>query len=238
MHAEVMSFVRRSAGDARAVDPKMGRVLDVGSFDMNGSTREIFPGSEYVGIDIHAGPGVDWVGPAHLFPAEGWDGRLFDVLVSTEALEHDPHWRKTLRACCSLVRPGGLIVLTCATGARAPHALHLWPDGYYANLSGADIHAPLSYVAVSGQFAVVRGNEDLQFVGRRAGAMECLHATPAAVTLHEHDGGREVRAALPPELSQLADGLVSISASGATYDEAARKVLDAMAFHRMLGRVE
>lgn len=175
MHDEVMQFCRVVVQQYR--DP-MRRVLDVGSFNMNGTTRGLFPSdATYVGIDVHAGPGVDWVGPAHEFPATGWDGRFFDVMVSTECLEHDRHWAQTLRACSQVVRPGGLVVLTCATGRRAPHALEIWPDGYYRNLGAEEVLGALRGGAVSATAQVVRGQMDLQVWGTRDGPLECLDAT-------------------------------------------------------------
>ena len=66
-------------------------VLDVGSYDVNGSVKPIVTryGGRYTGLDIEAGPGVDVVlnEPGAPFPFED---RSFDVVVSTSCLEHDP----------------------------------------------------------------------------------------------------------------------------------------------------
>lgn len=135
MHAEVALFV----GEARANFPARwrGPVLELGSFDMNGSSRDQFPlGTEYVGVDIHPGRGVDIVGVSHEAPARegGWQ-----VVISTQALEHDPHWRLTIDRAVEVVAPGGLVVLTAAAPPTAPHGLELWPDGYYGNLTEGDL---------------------------------------------------------------------------------------------------
>lgn len=172
MHTEVMDFCRREL--RRYLGP-VARVLDVGSFNMNGSTRELFaPGVAYVGIDIHPGKGVDWVGAAHDFPAsEGWDGEAFDALVSTECLEYDKHWERTLDACCRLVRPGGLVLITCASGGRAPHYTECWPDGYYRNLFARDVVPVLEAAGVCVLRAEqVRQGLDLQVVGVREDGAE------------------------------------------------------------------
>lgn len=250
MHGSVMDFCRGMVQRARAAKIPMGRVLDVGSFDMNGSTRDLFPGSDYFGLDIHDGPGVDWVGAAHEFPGKGWDGRLFDVLVSTEALEHDPHWEKTLRACCALVKPGGMVMFTCATDKREPHALHLWPNGYYGNLSADQLRPVLAKVAVEGSFAVVRGNEDLQFFGRRGGAMECLEGEGLTYATRELEGHvlRELLATVPEGLARLGREeqlplattwarQATIRGADTTYDKAAHEVLLTLATFRLLGRL-
>src|SRR5271165_1522507 len=64
------------------------RILDVGSQDVNGSLRQFAPQwSEYVGVDLQAGPGVDVVldDPYHL----PFEDSYFDFVVSTSCLEHD-----------------------------------------------------------------------------------------------------------------------------------------------------
>lgn len=41
------------------------RILEIGSYDVNGSVRKFFPESVYTGVDLCAGPGVDLVGFGH-----------------------------------------------------------------------------------------------------------------------------------------------------------------------------
>ena len=94
-----------------------GRVLDVGSLDLNGSTRDLFDGSEYIGLDLGEGKGVDVVSIAHEYEPES----PFDVVISTEMLEHDIHWRMTLPKMVEFCRPGGLVVMTCAGPRRGEH---------------------------------------------------------------------------------------------------------------------
>jgi len=88
-------------------------VLDVGSFDVNGSLRPLFEEStwEYVGLDCTGGPedNVD----SHLNP----DGTFpflddsFDVVVSSSCLEHDQVFWRTFEEMIRVTRPGGLIYL-------------------------------------------------------------------------------------------------------------------------------
>ena len=90
------------------------RVLEVGSLDVNGSVR---PGimangpAEYVGIDIRSGPGVDVI-----CDAAGIDQRFgpnaFDVVISTELLEHAREWQKIIHNFKHVLRPGGVLVVT------------------------------------------------------------------------------------------------------------------------------
>lgn len=235
MHEEVRTFcknhIRRYEGTIR-------RVLDAGSFDMNGSTRVLFDRHvKYVGIDIHEGKGVDWVGMAHEYAAKGWDGVLFDALISTECLEHDPHWEKTIRSCCQLVRPGGLVIMTCASDPRAPHALELWPDGYYRNLEPSDVLPVFRSVAVRGNARKVRGGEDLQFEGRREDALECLDATGLEYELREEkNSGHLADADGIVRIISLETGGERISGRGPSATAAADQVYFKLASMKLLGK--
>src|SRR5947208_8594501 len=71
------------------------RVLEIGSADRNGSLRPIIESyhpSEYVGIDVEPGPGVDRVAEAGQI-AQVFGEESFDLVVSTETLEHIRDWR-------------------------------------------------------------------------------------------------------------------------------------------------
>jgi len=94
------------------------RVLEVGSLDLNGSVRQFFSGCEYVGIDVGPGNGVDEVCEGQLYAAS--DG-YFDVAISCECFEHNPHWEATLHNMVRLVPPSGLVIATCATEGRLEH---------------------------------------------------------------------------------------------------------------------
>ena len=95
------------------------RVLEVGSCDVFGSIRKIFPECvDYIGIDLSPGPGVDIVLNAHdLKTLNGG----FDLVLCCEVLEHDPMWEITVRSILDVLNPGGLVILTCATTGRPEH---------------------------------------------------------------------------------------------------------------------
>jgi len=73
-------------------DIRPKRVLEIGSMDTNGSPRQYFPESEYIGIDIKPGKGVDYVIPVqdigfHFFMNQ------FDAVLCLYVLEHiDDLW--------------------------------------------------------------------------------------------------------------------------------------------------
>jgi GT2 family glycosyltransferase len=66
---------------------------------------------------------VDVVSLAHEFTTE----RPFDVVLSTEMLEHDPHWQASVRRMSEVVRPGGSVFVTCAGPGRPAHEVDCAP---------------------------------------------------------------------------------------------------------------
>jgi SAM-dependent methyltransferase len=90
------------------------RLLEVGSFDVNGTIRpglEALGPAQYVGIDMRQGPGVDIVcDAAEIDRRFGADA--FDVVVSTELLEHAREWKKIIHNFKYILKPGGLLVVT------------------------------------------------------------------------------------------------------------------------------
>lgn len=118
------------------------KVLDIGSMDINGNNRYLFTDYQYIGIDLAEGPNVDVVSVAHEYKTQ----EKFDVVISTEALEHDKHWQKTLFYAYKKLKKGGLLLVTCATAGREPHGVSGINEfcsphtlDYYKNLTKGDI---------------------------------------------------------------------------------------------------
>ena len=95
-----------------------GRVAEVGSLNINGSIRDLFKSEEYVGYDVFDGYGVDKVEQGQLISSPTG---YCDVVVSSECFEHNPFWVETFSNMLRITRPGGLIVLSCATTGRQEH---------------------------------------------------------------------------------------------------------------------
>jgi len=90
-------------------------VLEVGSKYINGSVRPLIEKfcnpNKYVGVDIETGKFVDVVVPAEklvLFFGEN----KFDIVISTEMLEHVMDWRIVIHNLKKVLNPGGIIYIT------------------------------------------------------------------------------------------------------------------------------
>ncbi len=122
------------------------RILEIGSLDVNSteqglSLRALCEGaSAYIGIDEQIGLGVDVV-----CSARDYDGKaVFDIAISTEALEHAPDPTEIIACAWRALRLGGVLLLTAAGPERAPHNC----DGtgwsgveHYANIEPAQLRA-------------------------------------------------------------------------------------------------
>lgn len=127
MHDSVMIF---GTEVLTAPDVRAKRVLEVGSMNVNGSLRKhvlsLGP-SSYVGVDFMAGAGVDVICDAcHL--EQHFGSNAFEVVLSTEMLEHAENWRGAVDAMKRVLRPGGIFLLT----ARGPgFPLHGYPHDWH-----------------------------------------------------------------------------------------------------------
>lgn len=187
-HAEQAHFVSQ----CRRFFPAWFRdadVIEIGSLDVNGSVRRFFENCRYTGIDLGAGPGVDIVasGATYAGPSGG-----FDTVISCEALEHDPQWADTFRNGLRMMKPGGMMLVTCAGLGRRQHGTPLFSPGdspltaahggaYYRNLSEADFRSLgdlgqwFSWHAFFADHVI----RDLYFVGFGAAAAAHQPALPA-----------------------------------------------------------
>ena len=141
MHKAVKQFIQ----GIRTLHPEFFtkvKVLDCGSLDINGNNRQFFSDSVYTGIDIVDGRNVDQVTRVHKFNATG----LYDVVISTEMLEHDNCLPQSLHAMFNMLRQGGLMILTAAGFGREEHGTHEHHPGdsplthdYYLNVDSRQI---------------------------------------------------------------------------------------------------
>jgi SAM-dependent methyltransferase len=88
------------------------RILEVGSKYVNGSVRPLiekfFNPKEYIGVDIEKGKFVDVVCDAENL-VDYFGKETFDVVISTELLEHVKDWRKVINNMKEVLKPNGYI---------------------------------------------------------------------------------------------------------------------------------
>lgn len=145
-HQAQMRFVMQTMG--RFPDAFIeNHVLEVGSLNINGSVRGFFFNPQsYIGCDVGHGPGVDVVCPGEDLT---YPDNKFDTSITTECFEHNPNWVDTFRNMHRMTRPGGLIVMTCASEGRPEHGTTRSDRGsspltvangqeYYKNLTEKD----------------------------------------------------------------------------------------------------
>ena len=117
MHSQQKDFVKGIFIFGK--DFKTNDILELGSFNVNGSIRdfEVFKESNHIGCDLTDGPGVDIV----------YDGvnldldRKFDITISCEVFEHDPHFISTFQSLINYKAPRGIVIFTCASRGRGEH---------------------------------------------------------------------------------------------------------------------
>lgn len=153
------------------------RVLEVGSLDINGSVRELFTQCEYTGVDLQPGAGVDLACPAHLLALPT---AHFDTVISAECFEHNPYWRETFANMLRMCRPGGMVLISCASTGRKEHGTtRTNPDAspftvaarwdYYRNLSARRLARAVDLPGWVSDWRcwVNHVSRDLYFVGLR-----------------------------------------------------------------------
>lgn len=157
------------------------RVLEIGSLDINGSVRKLFNGCEYIGVDVAAGPGVDVVCQGQDYDAPD---DSFDVVISCEVMEHNPFWAETVKNMIRLCKPGGLVVMTCATLGRREHGTERTSTvdspltvglgwSYYKNLTEKDFLEKRAMDGLRHIFVRNWSEYDLYMVGIKEGRGNC-----------------------------------------------------------------
>jgi SAM-dependent methyltransferase len=120
------------------------RVLDVGSYDVNGSYRALFdePYWDYVGLDVAPGRGVD-VAIGRLYRWGEIASRSVDIVISGQAFEHIEFPWVSILEVARVLRPGGLLILIVpSSGPEHRYPLDCWrfyPDGITALAHWADL---------------------------------------------------------------------------------------------------
>jgi SAM-dependent methyltransferase len=93
------------------------KVLDVGSMDVNGSYKHLFPSDkfEYIGLDMAPGNNVDLV----LSNPYNWNeikNDSFDIIVSGQAFEHIEFFWLTMSEMTRVLKKNGLMCIIAPNG--------------------------------------------------------------------------------------------------------------------------
>jgi len=95
---------------------KHKRVIEIGSKYVNGSVRPFIERflhpKEYIGVDIEPGKFVDVVLAASDL-VDYFGEESFDVVISTETLEHIKDWRSAINNMKRILKVGGYIYNDC-----------------------------------------------------------------------------------------------------------------------------
>jgi len=171
-HREQMSFVesvKRKFPDNFV----SSKVLEVGSYNVNGSVRQFFDNCVYVGLDVFPGNCVDVVCSGHLY---GASDNTFDCCISCECFEHNPFWKETFLNMFRMLKSGGILIFTCATTGRPEHGTKRTSpldslttnvedmQDYYLNLTEEDFLEFKSLFS-SYEFSTNDNTHDLYFYG-------------------------------------------------------------------------
>lgn len=162
------------------------KVLDIGSYDLNGTNSYLFENSTVLGLDIEEGPGVDIVCEAQKYDAPD---ESFDVIVSSECWEHNPYYKESLQNAVRMLKSGGFMLFACATTGRPVHGVgsmqqHMletdptwtvmpsakhedWQTEYYKNVTEEDVRDAIDVDEIfsSYEFVVEESHCDLYFWG-------------------------------------------------------------------------
>lgn len=159
----MLALSKGAATDAR---------LDLLDYGSGGSPyRPLFPNAAYLRADLPGAAGADF--------EIGSDGRIganpgrFDLILSTQVLEHVPDAAAYLRNCFELLRPGGKLVLSTHgmfEDHACPHDYRRWTaDGLKRDVAAAGFR-------VASAFKLTTGGRALAFLLRTK--LQLLAAQP------------------------------------------------------------
>lgn len=156
------------------------KVLEVGSFDVNGSVRSFFSECDYIGADLSEGPGVDLVCSGDKIDLPD---ASFNITISCECFEHNPNWVETFKNMYRMTKDGGLVIATCASAGRVEHGTRRTsPEAspgtqsvgidYYKNLTKEDFESVINFSNLfeKYRFFYIPTSCDLYFIGWKLGA--------------------------------------------------------------------
>lgn len=106
-----------------------GPILEIGSNlvpgqEEIGNLRPLFPGREYLGMDMREGPGVDLVARVESIPRP--DASV-GAVIALNTLEHVKHFWKGFEEIKRVLKPDGALLVSCPFYFH----IHNYPDDYW-----------------------------------------------------------------------------------------------------------
>ena len=117
MHASSMLRMKYFVDTYLTPKGSLIKVLDTGSYDVNGSYKSLFDPSvfEYTGLDMVDGPNVDIV-PKNTYQWKEVEDNSYDVVISGQAMEHAEFFWITALEMVRVLRPGGRLCIIVPRG--------------------------------------------------------------------------------------------------------------------------
>ena len=104
-------------------------VLEVGSYNVNGSLRPVIEmrnPNQYTGTDFQEGPGVDVICTAGKL-VKKFGKNSFDIVISSDTLEHILDWRGAISNIKRVCKAGGILIISVPS-IGFPY--HSYPHNY------------------------------------------------------------------------------------------------------------
>lgn len=125
---------KKAYGEAiAAVNPEFS-IIEIGSQDVNGSLRDVWPGVSYTGVDFVAGKGVDVIlDDPYALPFED---NSADIILSSSVFEHSEMFWVLFLEIMRVLKPHGLFYLNVPSNGD----FHRWPVDcwrFYPDSGGA-----------------------------------------------------------------------------------------------------
>ena len=173
-HYQALKFIELTDAHFKITQRQNCSILEVGSYDVNGTVRKILKSNDYIGIDLTEGPGVDKVigGQECDFDSEN-----FDLCIASEVFEHNPYWRETFKNMYRMTKNYGLVLITCGSTGRPEHGTARTDPShapgtqavgwdYYHNISTREFRKMLRGYQFAQQVLIYnKVSKDLYFVG-------------------------------------------------------------------------
>ena len=109
--------------------PRPKKVLEIGSLQTKNqrrlaNMRDVFSGSEYIGVDMMKGPGVDMVANAEKLPFRNGE---FDLVICLETLEHAQKPWMVAQEIERVMADNGVAIVS----SQQNFPIHLHPSDYF-----------------------------------------------------------------------------------------------------------